>query len=230
MPSPKKTLLLVVTSADRMGTSPHPTGYWLEEVVAPYYVFADAGYDVHIASPKGSSAPRDAESDKPEHRAEATARFEADSVAQSKLANTLLLAEVKPEDYAGVFFAGGHGTMTDFPSDSDVIRLVEQFYAADKPVASVCHGPACLVGAKRADGQPLISGKYFTCFTNAEEQAALADAYVPFLLQTTLETQGGIFSGGEMFAAKAVVDGMLVTGQNPASGAATAQIVLKLLG
>lgn len=120
--------------------------------------------------------------------------------------------------------------MTDFPTDPDVIRLVEQFYATDKPVASVCHGPACLVGAKRKDGQPLISGKYFTCFTNAEEQAALADGYVPFLLQTALETQGGIFNGGDMFAAKAVVDGMLVTGQNPASGAATAQIVLKLLG
>ncbi len=230
MPNPKKTLLLVVTSAERMGTSPHPTGYWLEEVVAPYYVFTDSGYDVHIASPKGGAAPRDAESDKPEHRAEAAARFETDSVALSKLANTLRLAEVKPEDYAGVFFAGGHGTMTDFPSDPNVICLVEQFYAADKPVASVCHGPACLVGAKRKDGQPLIAGKYFTCFTNEEEKAAQADSYVPFLLQTTLESQGGFFNGGEMFASRAVVDGMLVTGQNPASGAATAQIVLKLLG
>lgn len=229
MATRKCAILLVVTSADTMGTSPNPTGYWLEEVAAPYYVFTDAGYSVTLASPKGGTPPCDAESKKPEHRSEASLRFDADSVAQEKLTHSLALAQANPEDYAAVFFAGGHGTMTDFPTDASVIRTVEAFYTAGKPVASVCHGPACLVGAKDSEGVPIIAGKYFTCFTNEEEKAAGADEYVPFLLQTTLESQGGFFHGGEMFATQTVADKLIITGQNPASGAATAQIVLKLL-
>lgn len=222
-------ILLVVTSAERMGTSTEQTGYWLEEVTVPYYVLTDAGYTVDIASPKGGTPPRDVESNKPEHRGDASARFEQDITAMEKLNSTRLLAETPEADYAAVFFAGGHGAMADFPLEDAAIRTVENFYAAGKPVASVCHGPACLVGAKAPDGAPIIAGKRFTCFTDEEETAAGAEKAVPFLLQTTLEAQGGIFNGGAAFGDCSVADGLLITGQNPASGASSAQLVINLL-
>lgn len=227
---PYLPILLVVTSADQLGSAPGSTGYWLEEVAAPYYVFTDAGYEVQIASPQGGTPPRDPESDKSEHKDKDSLRFEADTNASQKLANSILLSTTTPADYAAVFFAGGHGTMTDFPTDADIIRTVEAFTASGKPVASVCHGPACLVSARDTEGRPIIQGKRFTCFTNAEERAAGAEKRVPFLLQSTLEQQGGIFCGGETFASCAVTDGNIITGQNPASGAQTAQLVLNMLG
>lgn len=223
------SVLLIVTSADRMGCAPGSTGYWLEEVAAPYYVFSGAGYTVHIASPKGGTPPRDPESDKPEHKGADSRRFEEDAEASRTLAGSLRLSAVRPADYAAAFFAGGHGTMTDFPSDPGVIRIVEAFAAGGKPVASLCHGPACLVGAKDAVGNPLIKGKRFTCFTDEEEKAARADTFVPFSLQTTLRRLGGIFYGGPAFAPRVVTDGVVITGQNPASSAGAAEAVVTML-
>lgn len=222
-------ILLVVTSADRMGGRKTPTGYWLEEVAAPYYAFADAGYTVDIASPKGGTPPRDPESDKPENLLEAAQRFDADAAATHALRHTIPLASIAAEHYATVFFAGGHGTMTDFPCDPHIIRLVETFLLAGKPVASMCHGPACLVGARDEKGKPIIAGKRFACFTNEEEHLIGAEYEVPFLLQTVLEQQGGIFSGTSAFSPCTVADGLLITGQNPASAAGTAHETLALL-
>ena len=226
---PRRTLL-VLTSADTMGDFPRKTGYWVEEAATPYYVFADAGYEVVLASPKGGLPPRDAESEKPEYYGSECARFDADAKVSEKLRNSLTLAKTNPEDYAAVFFAGGHGTMVDFPYDASVIRIVEAFYALGRPVASVCHGPACLISAKGPDGTPVIAGKRFTCFTNEEEALAGGTAYVPFLLQSMLEGLGGIFAGTEAFGANALADGLLITGQNPASAAQTAQLTLAALG
>jgi len=220
------TILLVVTSADTMGEFPRKTGYWMEELAAPYYAFADAGYRVTLASPQGGTPPRDGESEKPEYRSPASERFYADADALQKLRTTHLLASLSHEDFSAVFFAGGHGTMTDFPSDLSVIRTVESFYAAGKPVASVCHGPACLVSAKDPQGAPIVAGKRFTCFTNEEEEAVGGSRYVPFLLQSRLQHQGGIFQGSPAFTANAIADKTLITGQNPASAAQAAQLVL----
>lgn len=224
-----RSILLVLTSASHMGSFPRPTGYWVEEAAVPYYVFSDAGYDVALASPLGGTPPRDTESEKPEYYPAACARFDVDPQAQDALRATLPLASIQAQDYAAVFFAGGHGTMVDFPTDAQVIRTVETFFATGRPVASVCHGPACLVGAKTPDRAPIIAGRAFTCFTDEEEHLAEGAAHVPFLLQARLETQGGLFRGGTAFAPCAVADGLLITGQNPASAAAAAQHVLSAL-
>lgn len=224
-----RRVLLVLTSAETMGDFPRKTGYWVEEAATPYWVFTDAGCDVALASPKGGTPPRDAESELTDYYTAECARFDADAQAVAKLKNTLKLTDIASQDYAAVFFAGGHGTMVDFPSDDSVIRAVEAFYAAGKPVASVCHGPACLISAKRPDGAPVVAGKRFTCFTNEEEALAGGTAYVPFLLQSTLEGLGGIFAGGPAFGDTAMADGKLITGQNPASAAQAAQLTLAAL-
>ncbi len=219
-------ILLVLTSADTMGDFPRKTGYWVEEVAVPYFEFTRSGCLVSIASPNGGLPPRDAESEKPEYYSAECARFDADTAAREMLADTLPLAHADPQNYSAVFFAGGHGTMVDFPSHSAVIHSVEAFYTAGKPVASVCHGPACLVGARTPEGAPLIAGRKFTCFTDEEEAAAGGTAHVPFLLQSHLQGQGGIFNGGGLFSPCAVRDGLIITGQNPASAAKAAQLTL----
>lgn len=219
-------ILLVVTSSNRMGTAPDATGYWLEEVVAPYYTFLDARCNVRIASPKGGQAPCDAKSLEADAQTASTRRFHADSKAQMALRNTHALSELNFHDYDGVFFAGGHGTMEDLPHDVNVIALVEQFFAAGKPVASVCHGPACLVNAKNPKGGPIISGKRFTCFTDAEETHIGVDKFVPFMLESRLKEQGGTSHNKGLFEANVVTDGNLITGQNPASSIATAEAVI----
>lgn len=224
-----RRILLVLTSTDTMGDFPRKTGYWVEEAATPYYVFADAGYEVSLASPEGGWPPRDSESELADYYTAQCSRFDADAKAVAQLRNTVKLAEADPQDYAAVFFAGGHGTMVDFPSDDSVIRTVEAFYAAGKPVASVCHGPACLIGAKDVSGAPIVAGKRFTCFTNEEEDLAGGSAYVPFLLQSLLEGLGGVFAGEAAFGPNAVADGKLITGQNPASAALAAQLTLTAL-
>ena len=219
-------ILLVVTSADRMGSAPEPTGYWLEEVVAPYYTFLDARCNVAIASPKGGTAPCDAKSLEEEAQTASTRRYHADSKAQMALRNTVALNDVNARDYDGIFFAGGHGTMEDLPHDANVIRLVEQLYKEGKPVASVCHGPACLVNAKIPKGEPIIKGKRFTCFSDAEEIHIGVDQFVPFMLETRLREQGGTPMNKGLFEANAVVDGNMITGQNPASSIPAAEAVI----
>lgn len=222
-------ILLVVTSADRIGTSPEPTGFWLEEVTGPYYTFIDAKCDVTLASPLGGQAPIDPTSLKEEHHTASTRRYDADVKAQHALTHTLKLSTIDPNGYDAVFFAGGHGTMTDFPTDPSVKATVEAFYRAGKPVASVCHGPACLVGATGRSGEPVVKNHRFTCFSDAEETAIGAHQYVPFMLESRLKEQGGTPQQKELFQPNVVADRQLITGQNPASSIPTAEAVIHQL-
>jgi putative intracellular protease/amidase len=222
-------ILFVVTSASRMGSAPEATGSWLEEIAAPYYAFRDARCAVTIASPQGGAAPIDPKSNLPENQTASTRRFEADSSAMAALRASVRLSSVNLADFDAVFFAGGHGTMADFPVDDSVKRVMETFYAAGKPVASVCHGPACLVGASKPDGRPMVAGHRFTCFTDEEETlVGLADR-VPFLLESRLREQGGSAQLAAPFAANLVVDMPLITGQNPASAIPVAESVIHQL-
>jgi putative intracellular protease/amidase len=222
-------ILLVVTSSDRMGTAPEPTGFWLEEVAAPYYTFVDAKYDVTIASPKGGHAPVDPRSvDEASHTA-ATRRFECDSKAKHALAHTMKLSSVTLQGYDAVFFAGGHGTMDDFATDASVRATAEYFWNAGLPVAAVCHGPAALVQARTETGERLIKGRRFTCFTDAEEQQIGVHQHVPFLLESLLREQGGTPVNELPFQPNVVVDGPLVTGQNPPSSIPAAEALIHQL-
>ncbi len=222
-------VLFVVTSANRMGNAPGETGSWLEEIAAPYYVFKDARCEVTLASPKGGAAPIDPKSNEAENCTASTRRFEADAKAKAALNSTAKLADLDAKNYDAIFFAGGHGTMEDFPKDASVKSLIEAFYAANKPVSAVCHGPACLVNAVKANGEPLVKGHRFTCFTDEEETLVGLAEIVPFLLETKLTEQGGIAVRELPFAANAVVSGHLITGQNPASAIPVAESVIHQL-
>lgn len=225
----QQRILLVLTSSDRMGGKPEPTGAWLEEVVAPYYAFLDAKYAIVVASPKGGAVPIDPASLQPENLTASTRRFEADLKAQKALTHSVKLASVALDDYAAIFFPGGHGTMEDLPTDASVRTAVEHFFSAGKPVASVCHGPAALVAATNARGEPLVKAHRFTCFSDEEETlVGLADK-VPFLLQSKLMSLGGRASIAPAFSAHVVVDRNLITGQNPASSIPAAEAVIHAL-
>ena len=222
-------ILFVVTSADRMGNAPQPTGSWIEEVAAPYYTFTDAKYDVTVASPLGGQAPLDPTSLREENATASTRRFDADVKAQAALAHTLKLSAIDVTSYDAIFFPGGHGTMEDFPKDASVKAAVEYFYQSGKPLASVCHGPACLVDALKPNGDPVIKGHHFTCFTDEEEVAVGLDKLVPFLLESRLTSQGGTVRCEKPFQPNVVIDRNLITGQNPASSIPAAEAVISRL-
>lgn len=219
-------VLLVVTSADRIGPANAPTGVWLEEIAAPYYTFRDAKCEVTLASPQGGKSPLDPTGLEVGHQTASTRRFDADSKAQLLLSNTLRLETLTLDHYDAVFFAGGHGTMVDFPVDESVKATVEAFYRSGRPVASVCHGPACLVGATTRTGEPVVQGHRFTCFSDAEEHAINGEHTVPFLLESQLIELGGIAQQMPNFQPNVVADRQLITGQNPASSVATAEAVI----
>lgn len=219
-------ILFVVTSADRMGTAPEPTGSWLEEIAAPYYAFLDAKCEVTLASPKGGAAPIDPKSNEPENQTASTRRFDADGKAQMALKNTKPLASVDVADYEAVFFAGGHGTMEDFPTDAKVKSIIEAFYAAGKPVSAVCHGPACFVNAVKPNGEAMIKGHRYSCFTDEEETLVGLAGTVPFMLESRLTAQGGSITRAAPFSMNLVVDRPLITGQNPASAIPVAEAVI----
>jgi putative cofactor-binding repeat protein len=222
-------ILMVLTSHDRLGDTGKPTGFWLEEFASPYYVLRDAGVDITLASPKGGAPPVDPKSDEPGSETPAMRRFRSDPEAQRALANTVRLSTVKPDDYDAVFYPGGHGPLWDLAEDRDSIALIERVYAAGKPVAAVCHGPAVLRHARASDGTPLVRGKTVTGFTNTEEAAVGLTNVVPFLVEDALKSGGGRFSRADDWASHAVVDGNLITGQNPASSEATAEALLEAL-
>lgn len=222
-------ILFVVTSADRMAGSPDPTGSWLEEVAAPYYTFLDARCAVTLASPKGGAAPIDPKSNAPENCTASTRRFEADAAAQAALAATMPLTELTCGDFDAIFFAGGHGTMEDFPKDSGVKAMIEAFYAAGKPVSAVCHGPACLVNATKPSGEAMVKGHRFSCFTDEEETLVGLHQTVPFMLESLLRAQGGTAVTAVPFSACVVADRHLITGQNPASAIPVAEAVIHYL-
>ncbi len=223
-------VLIVLTSHDRLGDTGKKTGFWLEELATPYYVLKDAGAELTLASPKGGQPPVDPKSDLPENQTENTKRFRADDAAQSQLANTKKLADVSADDFDAVFYPGGHGPMWDMPDNATSIALIEAFVKADKPVSAVCHAPVALTNVRGKDGEYLVKGKHVTGFTNTEEAAVGLDHVVPFLLEDRLKERGGIYSKADDFAPYVLGDGLLITGQNPASSGPAAEELLKLLG
>ena len=222
-------VLMVLTSHDRLGDTGQKTGFWLEEFAAPYYILKDAGLDVTLASPKGGQPPLDPKSDDPASQTEAMRRFKADPEAQAALARTAKLSDISPNDYDAVFYPGGHGPLWDLSDDRHSIAFIEALYAAGKPVAAVCHGPAALRHAKARDGSPLVRGRSVTGFTNTEEAAVKLTDVVPFLVEDMLKENGGEFSRGADWQAYAVTDGNLITGQNPASSESTARALVAQL-
>ena len=224
-----KKVLMVLTSHDQLGDTGKKTGFWLEELAAPYYVFKDAGADITLASPLGGQPPLDPKSNEPDAQTEHTHRFEADAAAQAQLAATLRLDSVKQEDFDTVFYPGGHGPLWDLAEDKASIALIEAFIGAGKPVALVCHAPGALRHVKSAAGQPLVEGKKVTGFTNTEEAAVGLTDIVPFLVEDELKAKGGVYSKGPDWGSYVLTDGLLITGQNPASSAAAASTLLKAI-
>jgi putative intracellular protease/amidase len=222
-------ILMVLTSHDTLGNTGRKTGFWLEEFAAPYYVFTDAGVEVVLASPKGGQPPLDPKSNEPGFQTDLTHRFEADPAAQARLASTVRLESVKAEDFDTVFYPGGHGPMWDLAEDETSIALIEAFLAAGKPIALVCHAPGTLRHVKTRDGKPLVAGKKVTGFTNTEEEAVGLTHVVPFLVENELKALGGIFSKTTDWAVHVVTDGLLTTGQNPASSGPGAKVLLDTL-
>jgi len=221
-------ILMVLTSHDQLGNTGKPTGFWLEEFAAPYYVFKDAGAEITIASPKGGQPPIDPKSDEPANQTEAMARFKGDPTAQRELANTVRLGEIKADGFDTVFYPGGHGPMWDLANDRDSIALIESFYNAGKPIALVCHAPGVLRKATY-QGQPLVKGKRVTGFANSEEEAVHLTEVVPFLVEDELKRLGGLYEKAGDWTDFTIVDGRLITGQNPASSGSAAKKLLKLL-
>jgi len=222
-------ILMVLTSHDQLGNTGKKTGFWLEEFAAPYYTFLDAGATITLTSPKGGQPPLDPKSDEPDAQTDATERFRKDSAAQAALATTIKLSTVQAADYDAVFYPGGHGPLWDLSEDKDSIALIETMYAAGKPVSAVCHAPGVLRHASNPDGTPLVKDKNVTGFSNSEEAAVQLTDIVPFLVEAELTRLGGKYSKVADWQSYALVDGNLVTGQNPASSVAVAQEVLKLL-
>jgi putative intracellular protease/amidase len=222
-------VLMVITSHDQLGNTGRKTGFWFEELAAPYYVFKDSGAEITLASPKGGRPPLDPKSNEPEFRTDLTVRFEKDAAAEAQLDKTVRLNSVKQDDFDTVFYPGGHGPMWDLAEDKDSIKLIESFLAAGKPIAIVCHSPGALRHVKTPDGKPLVEGKEVTGFTNGEEEAVGLTKVVPFLVEDELLRLGAVFSKKSNWAVHVVTDGLLITGQNPASSGPAAKTLLAKL-
>ncbi|TAL56788.1 type 1 glutamine amidotransferase domain-containing protein [Pandoraea sp.] len=222
-------ILFVLTSHDQLGNTGKKTGFWLEEFAAPYYALKDAGAELTLASPRGGQPPLDPKSSDPSAQTDATRRFAADPAAQAELANTRKLAEVRATDFDAVFYPGGHGPLWDLAEDKHSIALIEQMIAAGKPVAAVCHAPGVLRHVKAQDGEPLVNSRKVTGFSNSEEAAVELTDVVPFLVEDMLAANGGEYSKAADWAPHVVVDGLLITGQNPASSEPAAKALLDRL-
>jgi putative intracellular protease/amidase len=222
-------ILIVLTSHDQLGDTGKKTGFWLEEFASPYYHLKDAGVQVTLASPRGGQPPLDPKSNEPDFLTDDTRRFDDDQAAQNELANTAKLAEMKVEDFDAVFYPGGHGPLWDLHNDKYSIALIEGFIAAGKPVATVCHAPAVLLKAKDQNGDPLVKGKEVTGFSNSEEAAVELTDVVPYLVEDQLIAMGGLYQKVEDWNSFAIVDGLIITGQNPGSSAAVAEALVKAL-
>lgn len=221
-------LLMVLTSHDTLGNTGRKTGFWLEEFAAPYYVFRNAGVELTLASPKGGQPPLDPKSDSPQSQTPAMTRFKNDPVAQKALSQTVKLDDVKSEDFDSVFYVGGHGPMWDLAESPTSIALLESFYNSGKPIALVCHSPGTLRHVTY-QGAPLVKGKRVTGFTNGEEEEVQLTKVVPFLVEDELMRLGATFEKLADWQPHSVVDGHLITGQNPASSTFAAQNLLNLL-
>ena len=222
-------VLIVLTSHDELGDTGNKTGFWLEEFASPYYYLKDAGVQVTLASPRGGQPPLDPKSNEAGFQTDDTRRFDDDLAAQDDLANTAELAEMKVVDFDAVFYPGGHGPLWDLHNDNNSIALIEGFITAGKPVATVCHAPAVLLKAKDQNGDPLVKGKRVTGFSNSEEAAVELTDIVPYLVEDQLVAMGGLYQKVEDWNSLAVVDGLIITGQNPGSSAAVAEALVKAL-
>ncbi|WP_281323868.1 type 1 glutamine amidotransferase domain-containing protein [Flavobacterium sp. IMCC34518] len=222
-------ILIVLTSHSEMGNSGEKTGFWIEEFTTPYYVLSDAGADITIASPKGGQPPVDPKSELADAQTPSTERFYKDNVLIDKVAYSFKLSTIKQEDFDAVFYPGGHGPLWDLATDKDSIQLIEAFYNHQKPIAFVCHAPAALVNVKTKNGESLVKGKELTGFSNTEEEAVKLTKVVPFLLEDELKKHGALYSKGNDWASYVKQDGLLITGQNPASSGAVAELLLKTL-
>ncbi len=224
-----KNVLFVLTSHDELGNTGEKTGFWIEEFAAPYYLLKDKGIQITLASPKGGQPPIDPKSDQPESQTPATIRFKADKETQKILSETRKLSEISAADFDAVFYPGGHGPLWDLAEDKNSIALIESFYNNGKTVAAVCHAPAIFKHTKSKSGEFIVSGKKVTGFTNTEEEAVQLTDVVPFLVEDMLKSNGGIYSKKGDWQEYAVEDGLLITGQNPASSELVAEILLKRL-
>lgn len=222
-------ILMVLTSHDQLGDTGKKTGFWLEEFAAPYYVFRDAGAQITLASPKGGQPPLDPKSDEADAQTPATERFKSDPDAQAALANTNKLADIHAGSFDAVFYPGGHGPLWDLAEDAHSVSIIEQAIEAGKPVAAVCHAPGVLKNVKGKDGKPLVNGKKVTGFANSEEDAVGLTDIVPFLVEDMLKANGGIYAKGADWSEFVLEDGLLITGQNPASSEKAAQLLVEKL-
>ena len=222
-------ILMVLTSHDQLGNTGKKTGLWLEEFASPYYTFKDAGADIVLASPKGGQPPVDPKSDELLSQTVATVRYAIDSAAKAQFASTVRLDSVSQSDFDAVFYPGGHGPMWDLAEDKNSKALIESFLAAGKPIALVCHAPAALRHVETPTGVPLVSGKNVTGFANTEEASMELTDVVPFLLEDELKKLGGVYLKGKDMGEHVVVDGLLITGQNPKSSSAAAEVLLEQL-
>lgn len=232
-PGPRSTfpgtamkILMVLTSHDQLGATGARTGFWLEEFASPYYAFRDAGAEVTLASPRGGQPPLDPKSDDPAAQTDATRRFKADAAAQAALADTRILAGLDPAGFDAVFYPGGHGPLWDLAEDASSIALIEAMLKAGKPVAAVCHAPGVLRHVRTPAGRPLVEGRAVTGFSNAEEAAVGLTQVVPFLVEDMLKDKGGLYSSGPDWQPHVITDGLLITGQNPASSEPAARTLL----
>ncbi len=222
-------ILMVLTSHDQMGDTGHKTGFWLEEFTAPYYVFRDAGADITIASPKGGQPPVDPNSEAEEALTETTRRFQQDAHAKESLASTKKLGDVDMNEYDAIFYPGGHGPLWDLVNDDKSIALIKTAYEQDKVIGAVCHAPAVFKNVEVKPGQNIVGGREVTGFTNSEEEAVGLSGVVPFLLEDMLKENTATYTRGDDWAPHIVVDGKLITGQNPASSEGAAKAVVQAL-
>jgi putative intracellular protease/amidase len=220
-------ILMVLTSHDQLGNTGRKTGFWLEELAAPYYTFKDANAQIVLASPAGGQPPLDPKSNEPANQTDQTRRFEGDADAMAQLAKTVRLDSVSQADFDAVFYPGGHGPLWDLAEDKHSIELIQSFIAAGKPTALVCHAPGVLRHTVSSNGRPLVEGKRVTGFTNSEEEAVGLTNVVPFLVEDELKAKGGNYSKSDDWAPYVVIDGLLITGQNPASSAPAAARLLE---
>jgi putative intracellular protease/amidase len=224
-----KKVLFVLTSHEDLGNTGEKTGFWIEEFAAPYYMLKEEGIEITLASPKGGQPPIDPKSNEPDFQTPATVRFNKDKETQEVLSNTVKLETVNQKDFDAVFYPGGHGPMWDLAEDKNSIALIEDFYSNNKTVAAVCHAPAVFKNTKNTDGTSLVKGKKVTGFTNGEEDAVQLTSVVPFLIEDMMKDNGAIYSKKADWNPYAVEDGLLITGQNPASSELVAEILLKRL-
>jgi putative intracellular protease/amidase len=222
-------VLFVLTSHDELGDTGKKTGFWVEEFASPYYTLLDKGVEITVASPKGGKAPIDPSSDTEDAQTEDTKRFHKDDEAKHVINNTVKLEDIQERDYDAVFYPGGHGPLWDLAEDKTSIELIQHFNAAEKPIGFVCHAPAALKSVNKENGEPLVKGKKVTGFTNTEEEAVQLTNVVPFLVEDMLKENGGIYSKKGDWEEYAIVDGNLITGQNPASSGLVAEKLYEML-